>query len=133
MKIAKYFLVTLFLISIATFTSKYLLDKSLVAGEDHKNLRNNIAQDEIVVLKSALEKFKLKNNHYPITSSKYFLDSLINFLEIKQSLLYQDSVVDGRVIKTHNDIKFITSHKNLYVGIGNKNSIIKYCYEQPTF
>lgn len=83
------------------------LPNKLGKGETHEALENTIFKDLSDSLQVQLEHYKAINGHYPIISTKFFLDSLSRFDFIAPVYIYQDS-------------------SRRYIGLGNKSNVVHY-------
>jgi hypothetical protein len=90
--------------------------------EKHSGMKKMMSDSLIVKISKGLSDYREKHGRYPITDSKYYLDSIIEFVEIDHVYIYHDTIIDGMV-----DCKTIDSNTiNTYIGVGNCNYPIKY-------
>lgn len=91
--------------------------------DTHEGLRETIYDTLVKRVEEGLLLYKNKNGHYPITNSKYFLDSLDGMINIPLVYLYQDRPIEGST----KSIEFQGGvFVNTFIGIGNCEVIIKY-------
>lgn len=91
--------------------------------DSHKGLEKSIADTLIKKITKGLDTYKNDYGHYPITKSKYFMDSLDEIENIPLVYIYKDTLISGKVVS----IKFQGGkYSNTFVGIGHKDVIIKY-------
>lgn len=110
-------------LAISTLIIKISFLKPEDLSDSHKGLQKEVAESLKSEIKVGLNFYKSKFGHYPITSSKYYLDSIIEFVKISPVYIYQDIEVNG-VKKSINNSGLKES--NLYVGSGNSENVIKY-------
>ena len=122
-KIVKFIQVVLMAIFLNLIYWICTIDTKNLFIEDFKPMEKNMALDMMDSVKLALNKFKHLHGHYPLTSSKYFIDSLQGFVEIPGAFLYQDKDVNGEI----NSVRFESGkYKNTYIAIGRSENIIVY-------
>lgn len=92
--IYKFVLIILIICSLASTLFYFIneIPNSLKRGESHESLENQIFINIKDSLKYQLGEYKLNKGHYPIISSKRFLDSLKRFDFISPIYIYQDSL-----------------------------------------
>jgi hypothetical protein len=95
-------------------------------ADTHSGMNKMMADSLIVKITKGLSIYQQKHGRYPITDSKYYLDSIIEFAQINPVYVYHDTMIDGRI-----DCRRINSNTtNTYIGVGNCTYIIKYsCFD----
>jgi hypothetical protein len=120
---------SLIIISIVFYKIKQIKPEDFV--EKHIGLRKEIADSLIVKLTKGLNIYKEKKGNFPITDSKYYLDSIIEFVDINPIYIYRDTMIENKFI-SQNHVNPISPMK--YVGVGNYEDLIKYnCSNGITF
>ena len=122
-KIIKFIQVVLMAIFLNLIYWICTIDTKNLFIEDFKPMEKNMALDMMDSVKLGLNKFKRLHGHYPLTSSKYFIDSLQEFIDIPNVYLYQDKDINGEI----NSVRFESGkYKNTYIAIGSNENIIVY-------
>lgn len=124
---------TLLLVIVGSFIFAYYwcfyaIRKGFQTGKTHEYLRLQISNQYIYLIKDGLEKYRNTYGHYPITNSKYYIDSIINFIDIPKPYLYQDSIqINSNPVLLENNLD---SNKikegRFFIGIGRPENIIYY-------
>ncbi len=104
-------------------------------GEKHDILQNTIAKDILNESYLGLIKYKVKYGNYPNTNGKYFLDSIIYFMNKKEPYIYFDTLSDeNKIITIGFGIQVNPAlHDSIYFGIGNPQYYINYYKFQDSF
>jgi hypothetical protein len=132
----KILLSLLSLIVIVTMLFFYLLKKiEHMKPEDfvdtQRGMTREISDSLIVKLTKGLNIYKEKKGNFPITDSKYYLDSIIEFVDINPIYIYRDTMIENKFI-SQNHVNPISPMK--YIGVGNYEYLIKYsCSNGTTF